>query len=192
MSDSLRPHRLWHTRLPCPSPSPRVCSKFMSIESVMPSNRLILCRPHEHIQLTEGGRGNQFPVPLTCSHLQQIAPSKVWPLGFCFSTINIPHCLLPKGSITHAYLRSFIALPLRNLFLWHVSRKTHSTPKLNSGGKESMRAGEKGLERQSVARGQKYLRMLLNQKTTFPAGSMFKLLRNQLTKCLVPEQVSGL
>ena len=27
MSDSLQPHRLQHTRLPCPSPSPRVCSK---------------------------------------------------------------------------------------------------------------------------------------------------------------------
>ena len=26
MSDSLQPHRLQHTRLPCPSPSPRTCS----------------------------------------------------------------------------------------------------------------------------------------------------------------------
>ena len=26
MTDSLRPHGLQHTRLPCPSPSPRVCS----------------------------------------------------------------------------------------------------------------------------------------------------------------------
>ena len=26
VSDSLRPHRLQHTRLPCPSPSPRACS----------------------------------------------------------------------------------------------------------------------------------------------------------------------
>ena len=26
MSDSLQPHGLQHTRLPCPSPSPRVCS----------------------------------------------------------------------------------------------------------------------------------------------------------------------
>ena len=25
VSDSLRPHGLWHARLPCPSPSPRVC-----------------------------------------------------------------------------------------------------------------------------------------------------------------------
>ena len=37
-------HGLLHTRLPCPSP--RVCSNsFISIESMMPSNHLILCRP---------------------------------------------------------------------------------------------------------------------------------------------------
>ena len=33
-----------HTRLPCPSPTPRACSN-LSIESVMPFNHLILCRP---------------------------------------------------------------------------------------------------------------------------------------------------
>ena len=43
MSDSLRPHRLQHVRLPCPSPSLRACSN--STESVMPSNHLILWRP---------------------------------------------------------------------------------------------------------------------------------------------------
>ena len=42
--DSLQPHGLQHTRSPCPSPTPRVL-KLMSIESVMPSNHLILCRP---------------------------------------------------------------------------------------------------------------------------------------------------
>ena len=36
MSNSLRPHGLLHARLPCPSPT------LMSIESVMPSNHLIL------------------------------------------------------------------------------------------------------------------------------------------------------
>ena len=40
---ALRPYGLQHARLPCPSPSPRVCS-LMSIELVMPSNHLILCR----------------------------------------------------------------------------------------------------------------------------------------------------
>ena len=45
MSNSLGPHGPQHARLPCPSPTPRTYSKPMSIESVMPSNRLILCRP---------------------------------------------------------------------------------------------------------------------------------------------------
>ena len=40
-SDSLRPHGLQHARPPCPWSLP----KLMSIESVMPSNHLILCRP---------------------------------------------------------------------------------------------------------------------------------------------------
>ena len=41
MTDSLWPHGMKRSRLPCPSLSPRVCS-LMSIESVMPSNHLIL------------------------------------------------------------------------------------------------------------------------------------------------------
>ena len=43
MSNALWPYGLQHSRLPCPSPSPRL--KLMSIESVMPSNHLILCHP---------------------------------------------------------------------------------------------------------------------------------------------------
>ena len=39
--DFLRPHGLQHARLSCPSLAPRVSS--MSIESLMPSNCLILC-----------------------------------------------------------------------------------------------------------------------------------------------------
>ena len=44
VSDSLRPHGLQHTRLPCPSPTPRACS-LLSIELMMQSNHLILFRP---------------------------------------------------------------------------------------------------------------------------------------------------
>ena len=44
MSNSLPPHGLQHTRLPCPPTTPGAF-KLMSIESVMPSNHLILCRP---------------------------------------------------------------------------------------------------------------------------------------------------
>ena len=44
MSDSLGPHGLQHSRLPCPSPTNiQSLLKLMSIESVMPSNHLILC-----------------------------------------------------------------------------------------------------------------------------------------------------
>ena len=42
--DSLQAHGLQHARPPCPSPTPGVL-KLMCIESVMPSNHLILCRP---------------------------------------------------------------------------------------------------------------------------------------------------
>ena len=43
MSDSLRLHELQHIRPPCPSPTPGVHANS-SIESVMPSSHLILCR----------------------------------------------------------------------------------------------------------------------------------------------------
>ena len=44
VSDSLRPHESQHARPPCPSPTPGVHWNW-SIESVMPSSHLILCRP---------------------------------------------------------------------------------------------------------------------------------------------------
>ena len=44
VSDSFRPHGLQHARPPCPSPTLSL-PKLMSIESVMPSNHLILCCP---------------------------------------------------------------------------------------------------------------------------------------------------
>ena len=44
MSDHLWPHEPQHARPPCPSPTPGVY-RTMSVESVMPSNHLILCCP---------------------------------------------------------------------------------------------------------------------------------------------------
>ena len=44
MSDSLWPRRLQHISPPCPSPTQSLL-KLMSIELVMPSTHLILCRP---------------------------------------------------------------------------------------------------------------------------------------------------
>ena len=45
VTDSLRPHEQQHARPPCPSPAPGVHSDSTSIECVMPSSHLILCRP---------------------------------------------------------------------------------------------------------------------------------------------------
>ena len=45
VSDSLRPHGLQHARPPLPITNSWSLSKLMSIGSVMPSNRLILCHP---------------------------------------------------------------------------------------------------------------------------------------------------
>ena len=42
---TLWPHGLQHTRLPCPSPTPRACSNSQSIQSVMSSNYFTFCRP---------------------------------------------------------------------------------------------------------------------------------------------------
>ena len=44
VSDSLQPHEPQHARPPCPLPTP-VVHPTMSIEVVMPSSHLILCRP---------------------------------------------------------------------------------------------------------------------------------------------------
>ena len=44
VSDSLRLQGLRYARPPCPSPAPGACSNS-SIESVMPSDHLILCHP---------------------------------------------------------------------------------------------------------------------------------------------------
>ena len=43
MSDSLPPHGLQYTRLPCPFSNSRSLLKLMSIELVIASNHLILC-----------------------------------------------------------------------------------------------------------------------------------------------------
>ena len=76
MSNSLWPHGLQHTRIPCPLPTPRACSKFMSIESMMPSNHLILC--HHHLLL-----------PLIFPSIRVFSKDSVlhirWPKYWCFS-----------------------------------------------------------------------------------------------------------
>ena len=54
VSNSLQTQGLQHARFPCPSLFPRVCLNFMSIESVMLFNHLILSSPSLAFSLSQG------------------------------------------------------------------------------------------------------------------------------------------
>ena len=75
VSNSLQPHGLQYVSLPCPSQSPWSLLKLMSIESVMPSNHLILCCPLLLLP-------SIFP---SISLFQWLAPCIRWPKYWSFS-----------------------------------------------------------------------------------------------------------
>ena len=56
VSDSLLPQGPQHARPPCPSPTPSLL-KRRSIESVMPSNHLTLCRPYKRTYVWDSPGG---------------------------------------------------------------------------------------------------------------------------------------
>ena len=65
VSNSLQPRVSQHVRPPCPSPTPRVTSpRLTSIESVMPSSHLILCRPLLRLppQSLQASASESFPM----------------------------------------------------------------------------------------------------------------------------------
>ena len=78
MSNSLRPHGLQHARPSCLSPYSWSLLKLMFIESVMPSSRLILCRPLLLLP-------SVFPsIRVFSSELAlRIRWSKYWSFSFC-------------------------------------------------------------------------------------------------------------
>ena len=87
MSDSLRPHESQHARPPCPSPTnSRSSSRLTSIESVMPSSHLILCRP-------------LLLLPPTPSSIKVFSKESTlhmrWPKNWSFSFSIIPSKEIP-------------------------------------------------------------------------------------------------
>ena len=84
MSNSLQPHESKHARPPCPSPTPGVHSNT-SIEAVMPSSHLILCRP---LLL--------LPIPPSIRVLSNESTlRKRWPKYWSFSFSVIPSKEIP-------------------------------------------------------------------------------------------------
>ena len=80
--NSLRPHELQHARLPCLSPSPGACSN-MCIDSVMPSNHLILCHPL--LFLPSIVPSNRDFSKVSVLHIRW---PKYWSFSFSFSPSN--------------------------------------------------------------------------------------------------------
>ena len=74
VSDFFRPHGLQHARLPCPSPSPRVCSNL-----VLPSCHLVLCRPLLNISQHQG---------LFCESTLHSRWPEYWSFSFSVSPSN--------------------------------------------------------------------------------------------------------
>ena len=104
-SDSLPLRGLQHARLCCPSLSPTVCSKFMSIELMMLSNHLILCHPllllpsvYSSIRVSsnESALHIKWPKYWSCSF--SISPSNKYPglISVMIDWFDLP--CSPRGS----------------------------------------------------------------------------------------------
>ena len=86
LSNSLWPHELQHARSPCPSPTPGTYPDSMSIESVMPSNHLILYHPllllpsiFLSIRVFSNESTLRIRWPKCCSFSFNIGPSNEYP-----------------------------------------------------------------------------------------------------------------
>ena len=115
MSDSLRPHESQHTRPPCPSPTPGVHSDSTSIESVMPSSHLILCRP-------------PFLLPPTPPSIRVFSNESTlrmrWPKYWSFSFSIIPSKEIPGLISFRMYWLDLLAVQgTVNSLLQHHSSK---------------------------------------------------------------------
>ena len=84
---TLRPRESQHARPPCPSPTPGVHSDSTSIESVMPSSHLILCRPLLLLP----------PIPPSIRVFSnESTPRMRWPKCWSFSFSIIPSNEIPR------------------------------------------------------------------------------------------------
>ena len=119
MSNSLQTHESQHARPPCPSPTPGVHSDSTSIESVMPSCHLILCRPllllppiPPSIRVFSNESALQKRWPKYWSFSLSISPSNEHPGLLCFKFRSIlPLIKMSQPQInllSISYLRCFL------------------------------------------------------------------------------------
>ena len=80
MSDSLQPRGLQHTRLPCPSPTPRACSNSCSLSG--------WCHPAISSSVPLYSCLQSFPASRSFPRSQFFASVKVWSKYWSFSPSN--------------------------------------------------------------------------------------------------------
>ena len=116
VSDSLWPHEPQHTRPPCPSPTPRVYSTLMSIESVMPSSYLILCHP----LLLQASILPSIRV-FSSESVLHIKWPKYWSFGFSVSPSNEHPGLISFRMLSHVQIGYSSAIAPQKQELFSVS-----------------------------------------------------------------------
>ena len=124
--DSFRPHGLQHTRLPLSITNSGSFLRLMSIESVMPSNHLILFHPLLLPSI--------FPSIRVFSNesVLRIRWPKYWSFSFSISPSDgrHPHINFPPSSLSSSFSLSFLFPPLHLLItcaklcprLWEYTR----------------------------------------------------------------------
>ena len=130
VSNSLTPHGLQHTRLPCPSPTPEAYSNS-SIELVMPSNHLILCCPlllppsiFPSIRVFSNESALHIRRPKYWSFSFNISPSNEYP-GLISFRMDWLHFLVVQGTLKtlrqhHSSKASFFGAQLSSQCNSHI------------------------------------------------------------------------
>ena len=121
MSDDLQPHEMQHARPPCPITNSRNSPKPMSIESVMPSNRLILCRPllllpsvFPNVRIFSNESALRIRWPGYWSFSFNISPSSEHPgpSGLLLWFIRLSICLVFFGMLKNSKIISWSSLSI--------------------------------------------------------------------------------
>ena len=125
MSDSLWPHELQHAKASLSTTNSRSLLKLMSIESVMPSNHLILC----HLLLLLPWI---FPSIRVFSNelALHIRWLKYWSFSFSISPINEYSGLISFRIDWFDLLVIQASLIQHNSSLWHTQEAQHNMPGL--------------------------------------------------------------
>ena len=109
LSDSLQPHELWHSRLPCPSPTPRACSKWCPLSHS--------CHPP-----------NSSSVVPFSSCLQSFPASGSFPMSRFFTTGDQSIGASASASVLLMNIQDWFPLGLTGLISCIPNDSTESSP----------------------------------------------------------------